>query len=123
MVTAGEVLAEVDELLPNSYPMPQKRRWLRQAEGFVAREVCRSHQGGETLPIPEELTDETALLAPEPYHGLYRHYVEAQIHYANGELERYNNAVALWNNGLVTLRDFWCREHMPRRAVQALRLR
>lgn len=62
------------------------------------------------------------LLAPAPYDGLYRHYVEAQIHYANGELERYNNAMALWNNGLMTLRDYWCREHLPRRQVQALRL-
>lgn len=60
--------------------------------------------------------------ARRPYDGLYRHYVEAQIHYANGELERYNNAMALWNNGLMTLRDYWCREHLPRRQVQALRL-
>ena len=66
--------------------------------------------------------DAAELLAPAPYDGLYRHYVEAQIHYANGELERYNNAMALWNNGLMTLRDYWCREHLPRRQVQALRL-
>ncbi|MFQ9052979.1 MAG: hypothetical protein ACLR5H_07240 [Oscillospiraceae bacterium] len=56
------------------------------------------------------------------YDGLYRHHVEAQIHYANGELERYNNAMALWNNGLMTLRDHWCRGHMPRRQARALRL-
>ena len=87
-MTAGQVLAQVDDLLPNSYPGEQKRRWLR----------------------------------PAPYDGLYRHYVEAQIHYANGELERYNNAMALWNNGLMTLRDHWCRGHMPRRQVRALRL-
>ena len=30
--------------------------------------------------------------------------------------------MALWNNGLMTLRDYWCREHLPRRQVQALRL-
>ena len=89
-MTAGQVLAQVDDLLPNSYPGEQKRRWLRQA--------------------------------PAPYDGLYRHYVEAQIHYANGELERYNNAMALWNNGLMTLRDHWCRGHMPRRQARALRL-
>ena len=52
----------------------------------------------------------------------YRHYVEAQIHYANGEMERYNNACAAWNNALLTYRDFWCRSHMPRQGVKALRL-
>lgn len=49
-------------------------------------------------------------------------YVEAQIHYANGEMERYNNACAAWNNALLTYRDFWCRSHMPRQGVKALRL-
>lgn len=28
-MTAGQVLAQVDDLLPNSYPGEQKRRWLR----------------------------------------------------------------------------------------------
>ena len=76
----------------------------------------------EAAELPDELADAAPLLAPAPYDGLYRHYVEAQIHYANGELERYNNAMALWNNGLMTLRDHWCRGHMPRRQVRALRL-
>jgi hypothetical protein len=31
--------------------------------------------------------------------------VEAQIHYCNGEMTRYNNAAAMWNNVLLTLRD------------------
>ena len=41
-MTAGQVLAQVDDLLPNSYPGEQKRRWLRQAEGFVLEEVVRA---------------------------------------------------------------------------------
>ena len=76
----------------------------------------------EAAELPDELADAAPLLAPAPYDGLYRHYVEAQIHYANGELERYNTAMALWNNGLMTLRDHWCRGHMPRRQARALRL-
>ena len=106
-MTAGQVLAQVDDLLPNSYPGEQKRRWLRQAEGFVLEEVVRAHEGGEAAELPDELADAAPLLAPAPYDGLYRHYVEAQIH---------------WNNGLMTLRDHWCRGHMPRRQARALRL-
>ena len=48
-MTAGQVLAQVDDLLPNSYPGEQKRRWLRQAEGFVLEEVVRVHEGGHYL--------------------------------------------------------------------------
>lgn len=79
-MTAGQVLAQVDDLLPNSYPGEQKRRWLRQAEGFVLEEVLRAHEGGEAAELPDELADAAPLLAPAPYDGLYRHYVEAQIH-------------------------------------------
>lgn len=42
--------------------------------------------------------------------------------FPNGEMERYNNACAAWNNALLTYRDFWCRSHMPRQVVKALRL-
>ena len=121
-LTAGQLLGRVDALLPNQYSRAEKMQWLAQAEGFVLEEVLRAHEGGEAAELPEELADAAPLRAPAPYDGLYRHYVEAQIHYANGELERYNNAMALWNNGLMTLRDHWCRGHMPRRQARALRL-
>ena len=115
-LTAGQLLGRVDAPLPNQYSRAEKMQWLAQAEGFVLREV---RQAEGALP---EVTEGYVLTAEPPYDELYRHYVEAQIHYANGELERYNNAMALWNNGLMTLRDYWCREHLPRRQVQALRL-
>lgn len=68
-MTAGQVLAQVDDLLPNSYPREQKRRWLRQAEGFVLEEVVRVHEGGQGAVLPGELTDAAELLAPAPYDG------------------------------------------------------
>ncbi|MBE6990209.1 MAG: hypothetical protein E7426_05640 [Ruminococcaceae bacterium] len=120
-LTAGAVLSQVDALLPNQYTDAEKRRWLTQAEGFVAREVVAPCAGGGEVAVPDTLADGDALLAPPPYDELYRHYVESQIHYANGETERYNNAAAAWNNGLLTLRDFWFRTHAPR-GPAALRL-
>ena len=121
-MTAGQVLAQVDALLPDSYPGEQTRRWLRQAEGFVLEEVVRAHEGGEEAELPDELADAAPLLAPAPYDGLYRHYVEAQIHYCNGEMARYNSAAANWNNGLLTYRDYVCRTTAPERGVRALKL-
>ena len=115
-MTAGQVLAQVDDLLPNSYPGEQKRRWLRQAEGFVLREVCR------VTGKLAELEDGSALSVEAPYDELYRHYVEAQIHYANGETVRYNNAAAQWNNAFLTYKDYCCRTAAPRRTTAALHL-
>ena len=123
MATVKQVLEQVDAMLPNQDNTAEKRRWLLQAEGFVVREVHQPHAGGEEAQVPpEDAGEDTVLLVQPPYDELYRHYVEAQIHYANGEMERYNNACAAWNNALLTYRDFWCRSHMPRQGVKALRL-
>lgn len=113
---AQQVLEMVDSLLPNQYTQSEKLRWLTQAEGFVLREA-----EGEMALLPN-LTENTVLTAPPPYDEMYRHYIEAQIHYCNGEMKRYNNAAALWNNALLTYRDFVCRSRMPQRKAAALKL-
>ena len=97
-MTASEVLQQVDTLLPNQYTTEQKLHWLHRAEGFAA-----TFAGGT---LPKEMTQTTALAVRAPFSELYRHYVEAQIHYCNGELERYNNAIALWNGLLMGWRDY-----------------
>ena len=121
-LTVGQVLLQVDTLLPNQYTAEEKRRWLKQAEGFVIEEVIKVHEGGENSRLPEEWSDDTELLVGAPYDELYRHYVEAQIHYANGEMNRYNNACTAWNNALLTYRDCYCRSHLPRQHAKALHL-
>ena len=115
-ITAGQVLEQVDALTPNQYSRAEKLRWLAQAEGFVLREIRRV-----TGALPP-LEDDEPLTVEAPYDELYRHYVEAQIHYCNGEMARYNSAAANWNNGLLTYRDYVCRTTAPERGVKALKL-
>ena len=113
-VTALWVLGEVDNLLPNGYTDAQKRHWLQQAEAFCALEV-----GGK---VPHTLRDDTILTAEMPYDGLYCRYVEAQIHYANGEMSRYNNAMAAWNELFLAWRDYQARGGAAPQRVSALQL-
>ena len=119
-LTVQQVLAQVDALLPNAYEADCKRRWLAQAEGFVVREILCTREGGEAAP--ESLRDTDELRVPPPYDELYRYYIESQIHYANGEMTRYNNACTAWNNAFLTYRDFYTRTHTPRTDTAALRL-
>lgn len=106
-VTAKQVLDRVDALVPNGYERAEKLRWLAQAEGFVLREI-----GRRTGELPD-MTETTVLTAQAPYDEMYRHYVEAQIHYANGETARYNSAGSLWNNAFLTYRDYRVRTETP----------
>lgn len=97
-LSVSAVIAQVDALLPNGYTREEKHRWVEQAEGFIRAAVYG-------LDGDVHLAEADALMAPAPYGELYRHYVEAQIHYCNGEMSRYNNAAAMWNSGLMSLRD------------------
>ena len=115
-LTAAQVLSQLDALTPNQYTHAEKLLWLSLAEGFVLREI---RQVTGELPL---LQDDTPLTAEAPYHELYRHYVESQIHYCNGEMDRYNRAAACWNNAFLTYRDYVCRTAMPPRRVQALKV-
>ena len=115
-LTVGQVLLQVDALLPNQYTTAEKLRWLAQAEGFVRREIW-----GENGDLPA-LTAKTALCVPAPYDEMYRYYVESQIHYANAEMTRYNNASTAWNNAFLTYRDYIARTRKPDSGVSVLRL-
>lgn len=115
-ITASAVLSTVDSLLPNQYTSAEKMRWLAQAEAYIQREILGNTDAMASITASSQLTAET------PYDEMYRYYIEAQIHYANGEMARYNNAAAAWNNTLTAYRDFCARAAMPVSPAGALRL-
>jgi len=113
-VTVGWVLSEIDRLTPNPFTAEEKRHWLAQAEAFAALEMG--------LQPPAIEADEQELLVELPYDALYLRYMEAQIHYASGEMTRYNNAITAWNELLLTWRDFRVRGGVEPQRVSALKL-
>ena len=42
-MTAGELIARVDELRPNAYSAEQKLRWLRRLDGQILAEIWETH--------------------------------------------------------------------------------
>ena len=113
-VTARWVLSQVDELAPSGFSDEQKLHWLAQAEGFCALELGKA--------APAALTDTTVLAVEMPYDGLYSSYVEAQIHYHHGDLSRYNNAMAEWNELCLAWRDWVSRGGRSPKRAAALKL-
>ena len=105
-MTLQEVLHRLDSLHPNAFSVGEKLRWLSAVEGLVYNRVYATHQNPP--PPPASFTVDTplstALLVPAPYQWLYHHYLEGQMVYAGGDINGYNNAMALYN-GLF--RDFW----------------
>ncbi len=105
-MTVQEAIHRLDSLHPNAFSVGEKLGWLSAAEGYVYNGIFTLY---ENAPAPfEGFTVDTPLSTPlsvpEPYHWLYHHYLEGQMLYAVGDINGYNNAMALYN-GLF--REFW----------------
>ena len=63
----------------------------------------------------DSLTDsQTELLVPEPYDEMYLRWMEAQIYYYNGEYDKYNNAIDLFNTAFEGYKNYYNRTHKPK---------
>lgn len=111
-MTISEAISQVDELRPNTYSAGQKIRWLRRCESMIVRTVlCRQEQQPEVFGDNADM--DTVLMVPEPWDELYVHWLEAQMHYANGEYDRYNNAIGMFTDFLTGYRGEIARTGEP----------
>lgn len=96
-MTLREVIVLVDDQKPNAFSTLQKVKWLEQLDGHIAAE--------DLLMNPAELQGisysegelDTELLVKKPYDDIYPLWLAAQIDFANGEYEKYQNSMALYN--------------------------
>lgn len=95
-MTIGEVLEFVDDIKPNAFTTGQKLQWLNEAEGMVQTEVLLRDISEITVYTEEDIED--TLLVRPPHDKLYIAYLNAMIDFANGEYERYQNSMAMFNS-------------------------
>ena len=110
-----EAIARLDELKPNGFSVAQKLNWLSALDGTVREEIIDRHEGGGGeifVPYTEE-DKEKELLIPAPYEEVYLRYMEAQIDYANGEYERFNNSNAMYAAAYSAFERAYNRSHRP----------
>lgn len=89
-MTIQECIDYVDSIEPNAYNNAQKAAWVNEIEGRVYTRLF--------LVQPYEYKTVTQQLAlPAPYDRMYPRYLQAMIHYADGEYNRYQNSYAMFN--------------------------
>lgn len=116
-MTITEAITQVDALQYNDYPQSDKISWLSRLDGMVKKLILDMHEGGEATAFNgyDAQTDpETELLVAEPYDDIYLRWLEAQIHYHNGEYDRYNNAILMFNTAYTAYENYYNRLYMPR---------
>ena len=112
----GDAISRLDELKPNGFSRGQKIYWLSALDAAVKAEIIDSHEGGgerNFSPYDERSADDTPLLVEPPYDEVYLRYLEAQIDYANGEYDRFNNSNTMYAAAYTAFARAYNRQHMP----------
>lgn len=112
----GDAISRLDELKPNSFSRGQKIFWLSTLDSTVKEEIIDRHEGAEEItfaPYGESTADSTELLIPAPYDEVYLRYMEAQIDYANGEYDRFNNSNTMYAAAYTAFARAYNRSHLP----------
>lgn len=113
-MTIHKAIAELDTQLPNTVRQDEKVQWLSRIDMQAKREILDTHVNPQDFNGYEPDTSlDTQLLIPAPYDECYIRYMEAQVHYVNGEMSRYKNAMMLFNAVYAAYSDYFNRTHMP----------
>lgn len=114
-MTIGQAIDRIDEMYPNHFETATKIAWLSELDGKVHTEILKSHVGdvADFSGYSLESDPDTVLLIPFPYDNVYHRYLEMMITQEYKEIERYNQAAALYNAAYLEFANFYNRSHMP----------
>ena len=108
--TAPEVVEPVDLLCPNQYSQEQKLQWLGELEGRICLDV---HLMGEKQLEQVRQSWPGTLLVGWPHSDVYRHWLLAKLHQADGELELYQNRMESFNASYQNYVNWYIRTYDP----------
>ena len=121
-MTISEILALVDDINPNTYDEKIKINWLSELDNkiFTSLVMTCEHvlvDDGEgnlvepTFTAYTEDDEEKELIAPNEFADIYRYYLATQIEYSNGETDRYNNSMLMFNSAYDAFERWYVRNH------------
>ena len=116
-MTIIEAINRIDDLKHNTYDQKDKLEWLSRLDSMVKRLIIDTHEGGDDVSFTgyDDSTDiHTELLIPAPFDEVYLRWMEAQIDYSNGEYDKYNNSIEMFNTSWTGYQNYYNRTHMPK---------
>ena len=117
MATLKDVIDEVDEVKPNPFDNDTKTRWLNESEGTVQTEVVLL-ASVDVIQYTYATDQNVQLLVDPPHDKLYGVYLAARIDFANGEYEKYQNTMQLFNEFFDEFVRWYARNYSPADALE-----
>ena len=115
-MTIKEAITRLDALKFNTYTDEDKVEWLSRLDSAVKLQIIDSHGGADNVPFDgydTDTPDNTVLLVPAPYDEVYLRWMEAQIDYHNGEYDKFNNSIIMYNTAFDAYQKHYTRTHKP----------
>ena len=112
-----EAITSLDALKFNTYTQTDKVGWLSRLDNMVKKHIIDTHEGAEDVTFTgyDDSTDlQMELLVPAPHDEMYLRWMEAQIDYSNGEYDKYNNSIEMYNTSWTGYQNYYNRTHMPK---------
>lgn len=116
-MTIRDAITRIDALKFNTYSDIDKVEWLSRLDNSIKLQVIDAHEGGEDVVFTgyDDRTDmDTQLLVPSPFDEIYLRWMEAQIDYHNGEYDKFNASIIMYNTAFEAFANYYKRTHMPR---------
>lgn len=111
-----EAISRLDSQKHNTYSQSDKVEWLSRLDSMVKKHIIDTHEGADEVTFTgyDDTTDlQTELLVPEPFDEVYLRWMEAQIDYANGEYNKYNQSIQMYKAAYDSYANYYNRNHMP----------
>ena len=114
-MTMLEAIGRLDQLKPNAFSREQKALWLSALEELIHRfRGNYREQAPPFTPFTPDTDPDTRLLLPAAYENCYLYWLEAQLHYANEDISRYNAAITLFRSAFDDYCRHYHRTHTPK---------
>ena len=115
-MTIREAIEYVDSVKHNTFSRHQKLTWLSRLEAMLYSRIHSHYEGCASAPSPitPDTDPETLLTLPQPWDEMYLRYLELQMDYLNGEIDRYNNSSQLFDGLFHSYAAHFHRTHMPK---------
>lgn len=111
----GEVIGEVNHLMPNAINNSVQINWLKRLDMQIVDEIINTHEKPDEYVEPDfdGYNVDTRLVVDDIHAELYVWYLKMKIALEQMESERYVLAQTNYNNMLITYRNYYNRKHMP----------
>lgn len=113
-MTIQQAIEYADEMKPNAFPANVKSQWLLDLEGKIALDVfLLSYKEVKALLEQYQNHPEAELLTTPPHDDLYPLWLMAKIDEANGEYNKYQNAMLTYNAHYGAFVRWFARVYKP----------